>query len=398
MKKHTDFVTIGLLWHSFSSDNLGVGALSLSQVAICEEAARSGGAKIRFFVFGTIGSQSYFPDESQITHYLLGSFRELLDRSTNVSRALSECDFILDIGEGDSFADIYSPRRFKMQIASKLTVLWKRKRLVLSPQTIGPFNSPFNRILAGWVIKACAKTYARDQLSFEYSKAIGIPAPKIAEAIDVAFRLPYERHTRVSDGKFRFGINVSGLLYSGGYNEENEFGLRLDYKRLVRSLIEEFVDRDKFEIVLVPHVLATDLPRDDDCRAIAELAKMYPKVVVAPRFSSPGEAKGYIASLDFLTGARMHACIAAFSAGVPVVPIAYSRKFNGLFDSLKYRWYVDGRSSSTDGAMKEIADALTHIDQIKIDLDGGRKLVSERLAAYQRFLMDLIDSANQKGR
>lgn len=35
--------------------------------------------------------------------------------------------------------------------------------------------------------------------------------------------------------------------------------------------------------------------------------------------------------MDFFAGARMHACIAAVSSGVPVYPLAYSRKFNGLF-------------------------------------------------------------------
>ena len=41
-----------------------------------------------------------------------------------------------------------------------------------------------------------------------------------------------------------------------------------------------------------------------------------PGTVLAPRFSTPSEAKTYIAGLDFFMGARMHACIAAFSSGV----------------------------------------------------------------------------------
>lgn len=33
-------ITVGLLWHSLSSDNLGVGALTESQIAICNAAAK----------------------------------------------------------------------------------------------------------------------------------------------------------------------------------------------------------------------------------------------------------------------------------------------------------------------------------------------------------------------
>ena len=56
-----------------------------------------------------------------------------------------------------------------------------------------------------------------------------------------------------------------------------------------------------------------------------------PRAIVAPAFRTPVEAKSYIAGMDFFAGARMHACIAAVSSGVPVYPLAYSRKFNGLF-------------------------------------------------------------------
>ena len=61
------------------------------------------------------------------------------------------------------------------------------------------------------------------------------------------------------------------------------------------------------------------------------LRARYPRAIVAPAFRTPVEAKSYIAGMDFFAGARMHACIAAVSSGVPVYPLAYSRKFNGLF-------------------------------------------------------------------
>ncbi|MGJ7723542.1 polysaccharide pyruvyl transferase family protein [Escherichia coli] len=44
-------------------------------------------------------------------------------------------------------------------------------------------------------------------------------------------------------------------------------------------------------------------------------------VVVAERFTNPITAKSYISSIDFFTGARMHATIAAFSAGVILLAV-----------------------------------------------------------------------------
>jgi hypothetical protein len=44
----------------------------------------------------------------------------------------------------------------------------------------------------------------------------------------------------------------------------------------------------------------------------------------------------------------MHACIAALSSGVPVLPIAYSRKFRGVFGSLGYPIIADCRSEAAE--------------------------------------------------
>jgi len=45
------------------------------------------------------------------------------------------------------------------------------------------------------------------------------------------------------------------------------------------------------------------------------------------------ETKWVIGRMDFFVGARMHACIAALSQGVPAVGLAYSDKFLGVFES-----------------------------------------------------------------
>src|SRR5690606_38493929 len=145
-------------------------------------------------------------------------------------------------------------------------------------------------------------------------------------------------------GPVRVGLNVSGLLMAGGYDRGNMFGLRMDYPALVREIVGRFrAHPDGCELHLVAHVIphGTDAGEalaglEDDHRAARALAAEFPGVVVAPAFRTPSEAKSYIAGLDFFMGARMHSCIAAFSAGVPVVPMAYSRKFAGLFGSLGY--------------------------------------------------------------
>jgi polysaccharide pyruvyl transferase WcaK-like protein len=396
MTKARPNITIGLLWHSFSSDNLGVGALSESQVAICEAAAQRAGVDLRFIVFGTTGGRDYTPVGKNIRSGSTISLKQLVTGRSPFLRELEECDLVLDIGEGDSFTDIYGMRRFRVHIASKLAVLAKRQPLILSPQTIGPFERWYTRWLAKQVMKRCVRVFARDGLSAEYLRSIGLNN-NVSEAIDVAFRLPYTPAVRVTDGKTRVGVNVSGLLFSGGYSGANQFGLTLDYPQLIRELLARWCADESVEVWLIPHVLSDPMPRDDDRVAIAALASEFPGTRIAPEFASPSQAKSFISGLDFLTGARMHACIAAFSSGVPVVPLAYSRKFNGLFASLGYRWLADGKAMSNEQALVSITAGFERREELQAAIQPAMKEAEARLERYESYLAEVFSTCRVKG-
>lgn len=69
----------------------------------------------------------------------------------------------------------------------------------------------------------------------------------------------------------------------------------------------------------------------------------------------------------------MHSTIAAFSSGVPIVPMAYSRKFNGLFiDTLDYNHLVDLKTDDNGAILDKIKDAFD-------DRDNISSLISNRL-------------------
>ena len=105
-------IHIGLLWHSLSSDNLGVGALTESQLAIVTAAARRAGVQARFTVFGTSGSRGIGPVDAPMERGDRFSWKRLIVGRTRFWQQLRQCDLVLDIGEGDSFTDIYGTERF----------------------------------------------------------------------------------------------------------------------------------------------------------------------------------------------------------------------------------------------------------------------------------------------
>ena len=221
---------------------------------------------------------------------------------------------------------------------------------------------------------------SRDRLSTEAARALG--ADHVIEASDVALRLPYTPPGPREPGPVRVGLNVSGLLMNGGYSRNNMFGLTVDYPALMRALITDLQARGA-EVHLVPHVITNKGDVEDDVKACADLAAEFPGTVMARPFADPSDAKTYIAALDFFAGARMHACIAAFSSGVPVVPMAYSRKFEGLFGTLGYTRTVDCTKGEAGAIRAAILGAFDEREALRGEVSVALSKGLEKLGIYE---------------
>ena len=383
---------VALIGHSTRSDNLGVGALTVSEIEIL----RLIGARLDREIEIEIVDR-----QTRRTPYVAGPdirLRDLHRRTLLDPRGylswVRRADLVIDIGGGDSFSDIYGAPRMRRILLTRAMVHLAGRPLVMAPQTIGPFAGRAFGRLALASMRRCALVATRDALSTAAARAMGFEGT-IVEASDVALRLPYTPASRPPGARPRVGINVSGLLMAGGYTGKNEFLLRLDYPALIRGMIGAFLAHpDGCEVHLVPHVLAERAEwarrAEDDLAEIEALASQFPGVVVAPRFATPSEAKSYIAGMDFFTGARMHACIAAFSSGVPVVPLAYSRKFEGLFGSLGFGHVLDCTALDADTVLRRTLDG--YADRAAIGRDVAAALVRgrDRLSAYETALEALL--------
>jgi polysaccharide pyruvyl transferase WcaK-like protein len=190
------------------------------------------------------------------------------------------------------------------------------------------------------------------------------------------------------------GLNVSGLLFNGGYSGANEFGMQVDYADYTRRLIAALQARADVQVCLITHVNSDDVPQDDDRRVAERLVEEFPGVLQAPTFTSPSAAKSYISGLDFLVAGRMHACIAAYSTGVPVLPVAYSRKFAGLFEGvLRYPHIVPVTGVSTDEALRLTLDQLDNRAALAAEIQRGLVAVEGILEGYRSELVRLFKTA-----
>lgn len=383
-------VAIGLLWHSDRSGNLGVGALTVGNIALVRGVAAEIGIVPHFVILGFNDHGRPYIDEPDVAFAPLGTAT-----AARFAVTVGRMDCVLDIGGGDSFTDIYPLKRFAWIILSKVATIAQRVPLVFSPQTIGPFlgGSAAKRALnalARWSMRRGRAVVVRDDRSRDAVRAL-VPGVEPVYAVDVAFALPWTPPPPRT-GPPRIGLNVSGLLWHGGHTGKGEFGLGYDYPALTTGLIEALLARGDVTVELICHVNGEPGSNEDDGAVADLLARRYPALVRVPGFASPSAAKSHIAGLDALVAARMHACIAAFSSGVPVVPISYSRKFEGLFGSLGYARLVPFTGMTTDAALAFILAALADRAALRTEIAAGLQQVETRLDAYRDVLRTLFRS------
>lgn len=369
-------IKIGFLWHNVSSGNLGVGALSISNMILVDKVCNDMGIQAEFITIGDdeitdLDNKSLV--ESQIgivfTHKVINVKKTITNPVFlfNYINYIRSLDVVLDIGAGDSFSDIYGKKRFFIQVFTKIINALFSNKSILSPQTIGPFKCLSSEKIASFIINKTDLVFARDEISFHVGNKYG----KCILGTDVALSMPFESTKRnIIKNIARVGLNVSGLLWNGGYTKDNQFGLAHDYKEYIVSLINKFNEIGNIEIHLISHVIATSPIQsiEDDYSACLELKKIFPECIVAPRFTNPIDAKNYISNMDYFTGARMHATIAAFSSGVPVTPYAYSRKFKGLYGTLGYDKVLEAKELSLADAVRLNVEHFLNRESISLTL------------------------------
>ena len=376
-------IRIALLGMSLRSRNLGVQALTFSFLEFMAEVSAGSFEPVFYMVNFEEGFEEEHITIREHAYTVKYVFPTILSTPKDIARSIVKdlrpghlldffrklsVDIVFCIGAGDSFSDIYGTFRYKIVNEPIRFFHSIGKPYVFLPQTIGPFDDPKIRASAKKTLENACSIMVRDQQSCDVAHELA-PSKRIESFIDLAFFLGYNQHV-FSHEKINVGINVSGLLWN---SPQESFSIESDYRKTIKQVMDFFVGMQDVNVFLVAHVPGKQKTQDNDFFVAQEIAAGYQDkaVSVAPYFETATEAKNFISGLDFFAGARMHACIAAFSSGVPVVPMSYSRKFNGLFlDTLNYdrKHFADLRGDSTEDILKTVKDSFFDRDAIKAEI------------------------------
>jgi polysaccharide pyruvyl transferase WcaK-like protein len=323
---------------------------------------------------------------------MLSTLRRLFGRKFGAKsnpwiRSICEADLAVAVSGGDSFSDIYGLGRFFYVYLPQLLVVILGTKLVLLPQTIGPFRTGLARWLATLLLRSTQLIYSRDQASIEEVKGLlGGEGSRARFCYDMGFILEPRQPDRCAfgdldqferlkcNGRLLAGLNVSGLLLMGGYSGGNAFDFKVDYRELIERTIDFLVRTKGTNVVLIPHVFGSHAESDlIAATALFEALKdRYPGRLACVRGTyDQNEIKYIVGQCDVFIGARMHACIAALSQAIPAIGIAYSRKFIGVFETVGAGSLVaDPRSLAIGEILEVVSEAI-----------GRRAEISECLRA-----------------
>lgn len=361
---------IGLMGFEFVSPNKGCEALSYSFLDILRKTKKE---DIELYIFSNINSFGILKRIFNEFHFTIVPIR-YKDIKFRTIRAFMNCDCIFDITMGDSFSDIYSKKYCKGLIRSKMAAELFAKKYILLPQTYGPFSDKKIEFMATKVIRKADRVYVRDPLSKRYLERI-CKKVEVKSFIDLAFMLPYDsKKYEIGHKRINFGINVSGLLWRGGFIEKNQFGLKFSYQEYIYKLLDKYSNDNRYYVHLIPHVVDLDEYAYDDDYKISKLINSdYPNTILAPLFQDPIEAKSYISNMDCFLGGRLHSTIAAFSSGVATIPFSYSRKFEGLYDQFSYQYLIHGTTDNLSEAVKKTIDFITDYKRINKEVNKSKE-------------------------
>ena len=308
-----------VLWAREGATNLGVQALGEGTRALAARAFP--GAEVR--THGTGGAA--LPGNDGPAN-IFRPKRMALEavRGGEFKRWLKSFDLVLDTRAGDSFAEIYGLEQLaKMTPVGELAQRWGVP-VVLTPQTIGPFDSRRGRALARRSIHTAALVMTRDSRSARVASALGRVPDVVAS--DVVFVIDQPAPAKVRRDVM---LNVSGLLWAPNPHVDH-----LRYRALLVDVLER-LDKAGRKVTLLGHVVHQDVQvGDNDTYAIHELKHLTrgDHEVLLPR--SLSHVRSEISGANLVVGSRMHACLNAISVGVPAVPLAYSDKFQPLLQDI----------------------------------------------------------------
>ena len=312
----------------------------------CQIAIYCPGSVVNLVLSGSLANIKVLPYNSKqllVSFFLRKWFGIALDKGEQFKefwKDFDEADVIVNL-YGICFCDKFGGRearvlkRFKgamsaiLQFPLNFMAKIENKRSIKCTASYGPVIHKCTQLAAQFATRFCFDgMIARERESLEVIKKFSGNGCSAILAPDIANNMKCQADgQRRESGKVGISVSFQIVKQWGGD--------KTIYYSSIRALIEKVFQLGGKSVVLFPNEIKNEGTFDDIAVAkeIKEFFRDNDNVVICNVSSMDAvEIKGEIASCELFVASRYHSCVAALSAGVPLLVIGWHYKYENLMD------------------------------------------------------------------
>jgi colanic acid/amylovoran biosynthesis protein WcaK/AmsJ len=273
-----------------------------------------------------------------------------------------------------------------------------KRRVVITPQSIGPYRRPLVRKAAAYVLNRCTLIFVRESVSHDcvagllgnaghYATPADLDAaaPRatndtavVVRTTDLAFFFDKsDRATAEAVLRERFGLGDDSRFLAASdiewpFSDQSEpAAARQRYIEALGGTLRRAAEHYGMPILLVNQVSA-DLTA---ARSLQEIVG--DQLLVDTEDRPPAVLRAMLSKAQAFIGSRFHSCIFAMLEGVPTIAISYLHKTDGIMADLGYADRVHSINAlDSDRLVSQLQSLMSDRDavsrQILADIDSLR--------------------------
>jgi colanic acid/amylovoran biosynthesis protein len=310
------------------------------------------------------------------------------DRKRTIKDYL-ECDVAVTIG-----GEMISGTFWKV-LPLHLHMYWLAQhcgaKVVVFPQSIGPFKKDWTRKLAKLVLSKCNVVTGRDELSMEELRSLGLTSSNVLFSPDVGVGQPMSSKEDATVFLESLGVDLGkrcwiGVTCSAGSPES---GIqRIDHISTLVDALTLVGSEREIGVVLIPANMPVKGEKPTDYNASSELherllAEGIHSIICPVQVMPARLFKAVSGLLNVFVSTRMHAAILSTMAPVPTITLNTQRKLLGYMTLVGQEAYsLNLQGLNSKNLADKIKEASDNAANIRHSLLAAR---AQRVAALDEY-------------
>ena len=283
-----------------------------------------------------------------------------------VIAAINQADIIYSCGGGNFYSNTLIGSNLVINLITLAYAGILKKKIIMLPQSFGPFNNKFHKFLVKFALKYPQKIFVRESLSHDLLTSIGVEEEKLFLLPDLALSLPTAKK-KIIDINLN-NINIGITIINRGAQSKS-FSNQLKYQHAIMDYIKYLISKKMFTISLLVQCFGPSDDQDDEIITSSiykEFKPLSQKIYLQTKYKDSSSLITDISKMDLIVATRMHTAIFGLINYLPTLLIGYQPKSEGLFNLFDMQeYYVDIKNIDPDFLISKTENIIQNYPNIQ---------------------------------